>query len=317
MFIFEPKHYLNISNIDYSIYKDEVLLLHSVLFGNYFDNLIPYNMNQYIQNINYDIANPITNNKTFQKVPLDKQKFMNKNTTNLDDFKECISAPILVIESTNEKQRNWRTIFPENTKEVIVQDSVLCSYYPILYVINKHLGISESVESIKMKLSKEYEKYYNLYSQHFYSIFALEGKKDIVSILKKGSFLDLQSIIMSDSYFFTNLDLWLLASSLNLPIVLFSSNKMDNLTYKHDWHVLAGNIDIDSFYFIRCNGENSANEMETYHIVDGKFKMSELPGFEVLSQELDFKDHIMLIDDFLNSYPFKMKINITNRKIGI
>ena len=307
-FIFEPKHYLNVTNIDYSIHRDEVLLLHSVLFGNYFDNLIPYNMNQYIQNINYDIANPITNNQRVQKVPLNKQHNINKNTTNLDDFGECISAPVLVLENTDEKQRNWRTIFPENTKEIIINDSILCSYYPILYIVNKHLGIDESVESIKIKLVKEYEKYYKNYNLQFHGILSIEGKKDVVSILKKGSALDLQPIIMSDSYFLTNLDLWLLASSLKLPIVLFSSNKIANLTYQYDWYVLGGDIVMDKFYFIRCGGENSPTDMETYHMIDGSFHLNELPGFELLSQAPDYDKHLLSIVDYLNSYPIKITL---------
>jgi hypothetical protein len=307
-FIFEPKHYLNVTNVDYSIHKDEILLLQTVLFGNYFDNLIPYNMNQYIQNINYDVATPISNNQRIQKVPLNKQYNINKNTTNLDDFVECISSPVMVLENTDENQRNWRVIFPENTKEIIIGDSVLCSYYPILYIIKNHLGMDESVESIKTKLLKEYEKYYKNYNLHINGILSIEGKKDIVSILKKGGILDLQPIIMSDSYFLTNIDLWFLASSMKLPIVLFSSNKIANLTYQYDWFVLGGDITMDKFYFIRCGGENSANDMETYHMIDGTFNMNELPGFETLSQELDYDKHMLSITDYLNSYPIKITL---------
>ena len=307
-FIFEPKHYLNVTNIDYSIHKDEILLLQSVLFGSYFDNLIPYNMNQYIQNINYDIANPMNNNQRIQKVPLNKQHVINKNTTKLDDFNECIGTPILVIENTGSDGKNWRAIFPENTKEIIINDSILCSYYPILYVINKHLGIDESIESLKIKLLKEYEKYYKNYNLHFHGILSIQGKKDIVSILKKGGILDLQPIIMSDSYFLTNLDLWLLASSMKLPIVLFCSNKIANLTYQYDWFVLGGDVAMDKLYFIRCGGENSTNDMETYHLIDGSFHMNELPGFEILSQDPHYDKHMSSIIDYLNTYPIKITL---------
>jgi len=310
MFIFEPKQYLNITNFDYSIHKDEILLLHSVLFSNYFDNIIPYNMNQYIQNINYDVANPVLSNQRFQKVPLGKQTVLSNNTTNLDDFKDCISPSILVIENTDENQKNWRAIFPENTKEIIVQDSVLCSYYPILYIIKNHLDINETVESIKMKLFKEYENYYKTYSIEFESILSIEGKNDFVNILKRGGMSNLQSIIMSDSYFLTNLDIWLLALHFKLPIILFCSNKIHNLIYQYDWFVLNGDVVLDKFYFIRCNGERSKTNMETYHIIDGKFKIDELPGLEILSQEPEYKKHMMSFDEYLNSYPKKLNISM-------
>jgi hypothetical protein len=95
---------------------------------------------------------------------------------------------------------------------------------------------------------------------------------------------------------------------MKLPIVLFSSNKIVNLTYQYDWFVLGGDIAMDKFYFVRCGGENSANDMETYHLIDGSFHMNELPGFETLSQELDYDKHMSSIIDYLNSYPVKITL---------
>ena len=56
LFMLEPRRYLNITNIDYSVNEDEFIILASVLTDEYFENLIPYNKNKYVKNITYDNA---------------------------------------------------------------------------------------------------------------------------------------------------------------------------------------------------------------------------------------------------------------------
>jgi len=78
LFMLDDKRYLNISNVDYSIDDDEVLLLNSILTDEYFDDLVPFQNNKYVQNINYDIAIPSKNTGFYQHfsndVPLSEQK---------------------------------------------------------------------------------------------------------------------------------------------------------------------------------------------------------------------------------------------------
>lgn len=301
-FILEPKRYLNISNTDYSVRKDEIILLHSILFGTYFDDLIPHEMNQYIQNINFDTANPALSTERFNnKVELSDQVVLDKTTVGLDKFGECIKSTGLIKESG---LKNWRAIFPEGLKESFVHDSDVCSFYPLLYVIEKHLGREESVESIKIRLWKIYQTLIADYKPYLYSILSIQGKSKLAAMLKKGNPMDVEAMIMSDSYFMTNLDLWLLAESMNLPIVLFCSNKIANLTYQYDWYVLSqANSNADSFYFIRCEGERSASEQEKYHIVDKPCKMSEL-------RELVIDGNNKPFTEYIKTYPIKIQLTV-------
>lgn len=77
LFMLDNKRYLNISNVDYSVNEDEVILLNSVLTDKYFDDLVPFQNNKYVQNITYEVANPSKNTKYYQnfsnKVPLAEQ----------------------------------------------------------------------------------------------------------------------------------------------------------------------------------------------------------------------------------------------------
>jgi hypothetical protein len=49
----EPRRYLNITNVEYSIFEDEILAISSILTDEYFEDLIPYNKNKYVKNIVY------------------------------------------------------------------------------------------------------------------------------------------------------------------------------------------------------------------------------------------------------------------------
>lgn len=57
-FILEPNNYLNLTNIDYKVNDNEVLLLESSINSEYFSDLQLFNTDEYIQNISYDIAEP-------------------------------------------------------------------------------------------------------------------------------------------------------------------------------------------------------------------------------------------------------------------
>ena len=57
-FILEPKNYLNLSNVDYKINDDEILLLDSTINSDYLNDRNVFNVDEYIHNISYDIAEP-------------------------------------------------------------------------------------------------------------------------------------------------------------------------------------------------------------------------------------------------------------------
>ena len=69
----EPKFYLNLTNMEYKIMDSEILLLDSSMKPEYFAELEPFNIDSYIQNINYDIAVPD---------PSISQKYSNKSELN-------------------------------------------------------------------------------------------------------------------------------------------------------------------------------------------------------------------------------------------
>ena len=60
----EPKRYLNLSNGDYKVNKNEILLLDSVVKSEYLNELVLFD-NKYLKNIDYE--NVELKNNTFKK----------------------------------------------------------------------------------------------------------------------------------------------------------------------------------------------------------------------------------------------------------
>ena len=57
-FMFKPNMFLSFTDLKYDLNNDEIILLHSLLTGDYFDDLIPDVTNKYISFNSYDNTNP-------------------------------------------------------------------------------------------------------------------------------------------------------------------------------------------------------------------------------------------------------------------
>jgi hypothetical protein len=76
-----------------------------------------------------------------------------------------------------------------------------------------------------------------------------------------------------------------------------------NLTYQYDWYVLFGNVNLDSFYFIRCIGERNASEQEEYSIINTKFTLNELNGMDLN----DITNRSKKFEEYIKTYPIKIQ----------
>ena len=57
-YILEPMYYLNLSNIDYQINEDEILLLETYIKSENFADLRIFNFSEFLKNIPYELAEP-------------------------------------------------------------------------------------------------------------------------------------------------------------------------------------------------------------------------------------------------------------------
>ena len=110
-----------------------------------------------------------------------------------------------------------------------------------------------------------------------------QGKRDIIKNIKT-NVVTFETIIMSESYYLTDLDIWIFANEYNLPIVLFSTNPFKNMISGVNWLILGGldNYLSDEFYFIRTPHEIENNIPPKYNLIKPKLKLSDLKGFDTM-----------------------------------
>ena len=107
---------------------------------------------------------------------------------------------------------------------------------------------------LKEILVEEYSQYYTEYKFEIIQALKLQGKNKIVKqLISKTS--TLANLIMSDDYYATNLDLWLLAKHYDLPLIFFSGTELvENGEKFLIAHTNNNGEYKEKYYFIRSPG---------------------------------------------------------------
>ena len=284
LYMMNSSMFLNITNTDYKINSNEMLMLESLLTSEYFKSLEPYEHGDIA--ITFETANPIMTQKYSNIISQAAQLSMiSKDTTKsqLEDKLgiECIKAvhPITGKKSTSE----WKTFFSEKSTESDINDSVKCTYYPIIYVYYDTYKIFLTIDQIKGKLRRAYANI----GQHLDKILKIlrkQGKKQMIDDIYQGKYI-LETAIVSEVYFLSSLDLWVLASADNLPIILFHQKKLKHLIDSVNWLRLC-NTSSTIYHFIRAYTEpdNPGNYIPTYSIVKPSLKSTDKEMIELFSK---------------------------------
>ena len=315
-FLLEPKTVLNITHTDYKINEDEMILLESLLTKDYFADLIPFtnkNENNSV-NISFDNAHPRITQKYSDRVDYASQlRVMDESSTDHENEFDimCIKGEIDIV--GNATTNIWKKMFPKTAQEIVFNESRECSFYPILYILRDKYKSEFTISQVKETLRNFYKKYVsNLsYLQKIISILSRQGKKEMMDLVKR-KIHTFEEVIMSEGYYLTNLDLWVLAHELKLPIVLFSSNKLKNLVDSITWIILGGKY-TEKYYFIRAYTEPlPSTKYNDYHLVIPTLKISELKGLQNIvdlgsNGHPEYSKNVQSLETFLENYQIRRK----------
>jgi hypothetical protein len=302
LFMFQPKNYLNLGNNEYKINKDEFIMLQSLLTNEYFENLVPFHQSEYLNNITFELAKPSVSNRYDNVVPLDEQGVEIESEGIIDDLSvQCIIGTRDVI---GRADGFWKNIFPKNCKEILFNNSNRCSFYVLIYILQEKTQKLLSIEDLKRTLWSVYKKYIDKYSVKIEDILYKQGKRDIIKSIKSNA-ITLETIIMSESYYLTDLDIWIFANEYKLPIILFSTNPFKNMVPGINWLILSGieNYENNDFYFIRTPHDVDINIPQKYNLIKPKLKLSELKGFENMVESavkgIEYTENIKKFSTFI------------------
>ena len=310
LFMFQPKFYLNISNSEYSIYPNELFILQSLLTNKYFEDIIPFNENSYVHNINYDIADPTITQPYSNTISLKEQTKMINDKEDFFDINEenrvqCIKKTRDIIGNT--QNSIWKRSFPNTSKELLFNNSISCSYSIIMFILQDKFKTPVSIQTIKTLLWNGYSKYISEYRNKIISILNKQGKKEMMLRVDR-DVVSLEVLIYSEEYYLTDLDLWILAKESKLPIILFSSTKLKNMIDDVEWLHIGGNIN-DNIYFIRSPSTVESNTPPSYNLIAPAYKYNELKEFSTVVQTVisgsgEHNHNVQSLDEFLHTMIF-------------
>ena len=214
MYMFYPNVNLAFGDDNYIVLENELLILQSnLLEDNYLENLIPSDENKYTNYTSYDTVEP--------KIT---QPYSNEVTLTQPSINENCEIDILPISSVF-----WKKMFPLNTREVRYNNNIVCGYLYIIHIIQKTRGVTFTISEIKTLLVKEYNTYYSLYGIKLLDILRFQGKNIIQQV--KSNITNLSFFILSDDYYITLLDIYILFQYLKIPTFVISNKPIMETKY--------------------------------------------------------------------------------------
>ena len=320
LFMFDTKKYFNLADVNYQINDHEYIVTQSTLTSDAFSGLVPFNTSKYVQNTNYDTAVPaIHQTYADNVVTLDEQyeQPIPEDTSNA----ECIQSIVNIVGNVHSM---WKKSFPSTSKETVFKNTVECSYGVMMTIFQAHTGVPHSIAQIKEKLWEGYSRFIqkdrmNLF--RFIDIMNFQGKKKWMEpVIQKRMTFD--SRIVSEEYFLSDLDIWILAHTYRLPIILFNPNQLKGfvsrkerlITPKMEW-VICGGTTKEKYFFIRSNitiKDIQVGGIAQYHLIQPAIAINETKEFyrvfeKAINGDPEYKRNVWTIDEMLSEIQYVSK----------
>jgi len=247
LFLFEKEKYLSFSNMLYELNKDEILLLESMITNQYFEGLKAYTRNKYVHFNTYDTALPLISAPYSEEIMVEK----------------CVvkSQPITSGYLGKIFSRDFSLLnFGDNKKEL---RTPLCSF-ELLMTILKDFGKTLERRDIQEILVEKYREYPQ---ERILKLLYEEGKEQWVKMVRGGK-ITLDEFILSEHYFLSFLDLWMIASLFDVPIVFFGQYEM-KVNGKKAFATLPPRGKVKDYYLVRTYAP-SLNTIPKYGLVKNK-----------------------------------------------
>ena len=224
-FIFQPKSFISFQKIGYNLKNDEIILLDTLLIGGvdsmgetdgsskgYFNELIPIYDNPYLQQ-KKTVENAYPDKMEFH--PIKKFVWGKKKDKELTLKSKCWSQ-------SKVPGNEWSKLLPTPPYTSIrFKQTYACLWEFIMEIINDFTGKKNDLLTIKQTLIRKYQK---IDIKHVRVILACQGKRKLVTSIERGT--DIDSLIINQDYYISNLDLFLLAQHYKIPFVLIGGKPL-------------------------------------------------------------------------------------------
>lgn len=261
-YLFSPRAYLSVSDVGYNLGDDEIIIFQSLLTGkpDYYEGLVPAVASEFIHRNTYFSANPIL----AQAYSDDAEEVhaLDAGIPEDDATEDCGRPELRDVQST----ANWYDAFPQGSKEARFPNSpATCSFDLPLMLIRRHDvgGIHVTMSQMREVLGAEYKRLSAEHEGAILRVLSLQGKGEEMKSVRAGN-NTLHDIVMSDDYYMTNLDLWIIAERFSLPIVLYAGTTLRE--NDEDMFVLTS-AGMGSFYFVKAPAPKKSGPPSNYRML--------------------------------------------------
>ena len=229
-FLLKPQVYLSLKKIGYNLKENEIILIDTLLTQEYFEKLVAKKDNFYTKNNVFDDIQPNTSLTYDNNVSLLKEKAVSSECT--------VTLPTI-------KSKILAKNFTKDSFEIVYNNSELCTFQLFIDIIKDYNDKDVDINDLKTVLNNEYSKISP--SHILYPIFTEQGKGDLFKLSLQNSH-NLEDIIISDHYYLTNLDLWILSEYYKLPVMIVATTKLKE---NNQLILILNDVDGETFYVIK------------------------------------------------------------------
>jgi hypothetical protein len=225
-FIFKPQAYLSFGQIKYNLRDNEIIVLEDMLTQEFFDSMIPSDINIYAKYNTYDNAEPIISQRYNSEIKMDEIINPHQNMI-------CQGSEPEKISSTY-----WKNCFPKTYREITYKGSHLCALYLIIDLVQKFKGTSMTIEDVKSDLVDEYKRIVTRTddenegeliididrNQKVIDLLNDEGQYDVKQLISRA--MTFEQMILHDGFKPVNFDLWILLNKYQIPSIIISNKPL-------------------------------------------------------------------------------------------
>ena len=272
-FMFQPRAFLAFSDVNYDLADDEVVLLQNLLTAkpDYFEGLVPAPINSFVKYNTHDTAEPLDTQAYTSKVEI-----AHADPELLDEAAENDRCPVPTVDP-QVAGRNWRAAFPSGCIEMVFPNSPAKCSFDLIYTLIKRDDPTVTTQLTKTDLREvlvnEYMSYASDHLQSILSALASQGKGSMAKSVREGT-VSLGDLIRSDSYFATNLDMWLLATRFNVPLVFYAGT---TLRENGADLMVAYSDGTDEYYFVKAAAPRPNEVPNNYRLLVAPGAVARIP----------------------------------------
>jgi hypothetical protein len=213
----------------------------------------------------------------------------------------------------------WKKMFSQKVQELRYANQIVCGYNFVIDIIKQTRGVIFSVSEIKTLLVKEYSNYYEKYGIKILDILRYQGKNIIQQVKSKTT--NLSFYILSNEYYLTQMDIYILFSYLKIPFFVISNKPIMETKYTSNSICLYKNGNVitnEDFIFLFIQPPVS-KKIPHYTILSDTttnsvvFKMN-LFDKKILSVFDKSYNNYMNVESFLEQYQNEKTTLYTKRK---